>query len=281
VWLFEGLRAAGVQLDDTHTVEGEVQFPAETLGFRTGNRRDIGLLWAAALEAAGIPCALIPLEPEQGSGDFVIAFYLAVNQAGAGLLFNGLDRVLVIDGQAWLPLSMNAFNNGFMAAWDGGAEALNTVFAEGREAEFIMPENAWSIYPPALLPAQGSTAVRAGGGELAAVVDSVMRQYVSLEIQSQVEALQRQLAAAPSAALYNRLGILLIRSRQTADAKAAYERAASMGSVPAMTNRGNLALIEKDHAAAEQWFRQALAREPENPAALRGLQQAVAYREIR
>jgi hypothetical protein len=45
-----------------------------------------------------------------------------------------------------------------------------------------------------------------------------------------------------------------------------------MGSVPAMTNRGNLALIEKDYPAAERWFRQALTREPENQAALRGLE---------
>jgi hypothetical protein len=43
-------------------VEGggeEVQFPAETPGFRTGNRRDIGLLYAAALEASGISTAII------------------------------------------------------------------------------------------------------------------------------------------------------------------------------------------------------------------------------
>jgi tetratricopeptide (TPR) repeat protein len=83
---------------------------------------------------------------------------------------------------------------------------------------------------------------------------------------------QRQIAANPTAALYNRLGILLVRSGRTADGKAAYERAAGMGSVPAMTNRGNLALIEKDYAAGERWFRQALAREPENAAALRGLE---------
>jgi Flp pilus assembly protein TadD len=72
--------------------------------------------------------------------------------------------------------------------------------------------------------------------------------------------------------LYNRLGILLVRSGQTVDAKAAYERAAGMGSVPAMTNRGTLALIEKDYATAERWFAQALDREPENEAALRGIE---------
>jgi TPR repeat protein len=254
-------------VNDTHVGEGEVQFPAETLGFRTGNRRDIALLYAAALEASGISSAIIPLED-----DFIVACDLGVSEAGAGLLFNGLEKVLVIDGQVWIPLSMNTFNEGFIPAWDGGAKTLNETFAAGTEADFIMPENAWGIYPPVPLPAQGAAAIRVSGGDLAQTADRVIQQYIRREIQPQAEAVQRQIAANPSAVLYNRLGILLVRAGRAADAKAAYERAAGMGSVPAMTNRGNLALIEKDYAAAERWFRQALTREPENAAALRGLE---------
>ncbi|MDR2785400.1 MAG: hypothetical protein LBB83_05760 [Treponema sp.] len=274
VWLFEGLRAGGIRLDDTHTGEGEVQYPAETLGFRTGNRTDIGLLYAAALEASGISAALVPLD-----GDFVIACYLGINQAGAGLLFNGLDQLLVIDDQVWMPLSMNAFNDGFMAAWNGGVNALNGVFANGAGADFIMLENAWGIYPPVPLPAQGGTAIRTEGGDLARTADGIIRQYVAREIQPQVQKVQQQITANPTPALYNRLGILLIRSGRTTDGKAAYERAAGMGSVPAMTNRGNLALIEKDYPAAERWFVQALARDPENAAAKRGLDKIEEWRE--
>jgi tetratricopeptide (TPR) repeat protein len=267
VWLFEGLRAAGIKRNDTHTAANEVQYPADTLAFRTGNNVDIGLLYAAALEASGIPCALIPLED-----DFIISYYLGVSEAGAGLLFNGLDRVLVIDDQVWMPLSMNGFNEGFMAAWEKGVETLNEVFAGGKEADFIILENAWGVYPPAPLPAQGA-APAAAGGTLTEAAGRIIGQYIEQEIQPQVQAVQRQIAAAPTAALYNRLGILLIRSGRTTDAKAAYERAAGMGSVPAMTNRGNLALIEKDYAAAGRWFRGALERQPENRSALRGLEQ--------
>jgi Tfp pilus assembly protein PilF len=46
-----------------------------------------------------------------------------------------------------------------------------------------------------------------------------------------------------------------------------------MGSVPAMTNRGNMALNENDRAVAERWFRQALQAQPDNATALRGLEQ--------
>jgi hypothetical protein len=195
VWLFEGLRSAGIRLDDTHTGKGEVQFPSETLGFRTGNSTDIGLLYAAALEASGIPVAIIPLNAAADEGapphDFIAAYYLGVTEAGAGLLFNGLERVLVINGQVWMPLSMNAFNDGFTAAWDGGAETLNNVFTQGLEVNFIMLENAWRIYPPAPLPAQGDTSVRISEEDLGRTADRVIQQYIHQEIQPLVEALQQ------------------------------------------------------------------------------------------
>jgi hypothetical protein len=52
-----------------------------------------------------------------------------------------------------------------------------------------------------------------------------------------------------------------------------------MSCVPAMTNRGNLALIEQDYATAEQWFRQALSRDSKNQAALRGLERVISNEE--
>jgi tetratricopeptide (TPR) repeat protein len=279
LWLFEGLRVSGVRLDGAHTLQDEAQFPAETLGFRTGNARDIGLLYAAALEASGIPAALVPLGGASPEEDFIVACSLDINEAAAGLLFNGLDRLLVIDGRVWMPLSMNAFNEGFMAAWDGAVEALNRMFAGAGEVHFIVPENVWATYPPAPLPARGGAAVRLGEGDLADITEGILEQYISREIQPLAQNVRRQIAAGPTAALHNRLGILLVRSGRIAEAKAAYERAAGMGSVPAMTNRGNLALIEKEYPAAERWFRQALEREPENAAALRGLEKTVRSEE--
>jgi tetratricopeptide (TPR) repeat protein len=99
-----------------------------------------------------------------------------------------------------------------------------------------------------------------------------MQQYIDAEIMPIIRQVQSQISSNPTAALYNRLGILQARIGRVSDSKAAYERAAGMGSVPAMTNRGNLALIEKDYATAERWFRQALARDSKNGAALRGME---------
>jgi tetratricopeptide (TPR) repeat protein len=103
-------------------------------------------------------------------------------------------------------------------------------------------------------------------------VNAAMIQYIERELQPILALVQKQINTNPTAALYNREGILQARIGRIDESKAAYEHAAGMGSVPAMTNRGNLALIERDYATAEQWFRQALASDSENQAALRGLE---------
>jgi hypothetical protein len=286
VWLLEGLRAGGIKLGETFTGGNEapdpagdediaetsrnmdVQFPAETLSFRGGNSRDLALLFAGCLESVGIPAAFVQTE-----NDFLVAVSLNVSQSAAETLFNGTEKILVIDGMVWLPLSMSAFNEGFTAAWTNGVQVLNETFLEGKEADFVMVETAWADYPPAPLPEQGGRAVRTDADAATKAVNYAIQQYIDQEIQAVLRQVQAQVNTNPTAALYNRLGIVQARAGRVADGKASYERAAGMGSVPAMTNRGNLALIERDYTTAERWFRQALARDGENRAALRGLEQ--------
>ena len=265
IWLFEGLRAGEVKLGRTYSPADEVQFPAETLSYGTGGSRDLALLFAAGLESVGIASAFI-----QAGDDFLVGVSLDAGQSAAETLFNGSERILVINDNVWLPLSMAAFNEGFSAAWTQGAAVLRQSFAQEKAADFVMVEGAWASYPPAPLPALGGRIVHADAEATTREVNRALQAYIEQEINPIIN---RQTAAGNTAATQNRLGILYARAGRIADAKAAYERAAGMGSVPAMTNRGNLALIERDYTAAEYWFRQALERESQNSTALRGLEQ--------
>jgi hypothetical protein len=267
IWLLEGLRAGGVKTADTYTDETQTQFPAETLSYGTGTSRDLALLCAAALECVAIPAALVKTE-----NDFIVAFSLGVDKSAAETLFNGPDRILIINDEVWLPLSMNAFNNGFTAAWTQAVTVLNESFKAGNNVDFVMVEEAWVTYPPAPLPELGGRTVRTDTAVATNRVNSVMTQYIEQELPQVLAQIQRQINANPTMALYNRVGIVQARIGRIAEAKAAYERAAGMGSVPAMTNRANLALSERDYATAERWFRQALARDSQNREALQGLE---------
>jgi hypothetical protein len=270
IWIFEGLLAGSLRVKaGSPAAPAELQFPAETLGYRSGNPVDMGLLYAGALEAAGIRVAAVPL-----ADDFILAFSLNIGEAGAALLFNGSSRLLIINGELWLPLSMGTFNEGFSGAWAEGVKRLNAVFDSGEEANFIILEDAWASYPPAPLPALGIRFTPPLQTAVKAAADRALDRYAAEEIEPLLARVNAELKRTPAAALYNQLGILSIRMGRGADARAAYERAAGMGSAAGMTNLGSLALMEQDYAAAEKWFRLALEAAPDNLTAQRGLEKA-------
>ncbi|MDR2964248.1 MAG: hypothetical protein LBU88_00535 [Treponema sp.] len=273
IWLLEGLRASNISLGETYTDKTHVQFPAETLLFRTGSSRDLALLFASCLEGVGIPSAFIQTED-----DFLVAINLGIGQAAAETLFNGIERILIINDRVWLPLSMSAFNDGFIAAWTQGTAVLNETFTAGKDAEFVIVESAWAAFPPAPLPEMDRGVIRTDTEAAVNQVNRAVRMYIAQELNPMAQEMRRQMNTNSTASLYNRLGIVLIRSGHNKLGKDSYEIAAAMGSVPAMTNRGNLALIERDFAAAERWFRQALQNDNQNKAAIRGLERVISIR---
>jgi len=268
MWLLEGLRAGGIILGSTYADKDEVQFPAETLSYRSGGARDLAMLFAGCLESVGIQAAFVQMDK-----DFLVAVSLNADASAAETLFNGTGKILIINNRAWLPLSMAAFNEGFLSAWTRAVKVLNDNFNAGKEADFVIVEEAWAVYPPAPLPEQGGRIVRTDAGAAGKEVNRAIQQYITQEIQPVLAQVQTKAAASPTASLINRLAIVQVRAGKVAEGKANYEKAAGMGSVPAMTNRGNLALIEKDYAAAEKWFKLALTKDSKNSAALNGLEQ--------
>ena len=206
-----------------------------------------------------------------------MAVNLGVGQSGTESMFSSPERILLIDGNAWLPLSMDAFNEGFTAAWTKGAAVLKQNFAAGKEANFVVVGEAWAVYPPALLSGQEGNVVHMDTDAATREVNRAMQTYINQDILPLIQKLGSEQGAS-GAAGQNRMAILYARAGRISEAKASYERAAGMGSVPAMTNRGNLALAERDYPTAERFFRQALSRDSQNRAALRGIEQVEAKR---
>ncbi|MCL2805698.1 MAG: tetratricopeptide repeat protein [Treponema sp.] len=267
IWLYEGLRALGIRIGETHNLENEAQFPAETLIFGRGSSRDVALLFAASLESVGISSAFIKV-----GTDYIVAIDLNMTQAAAETMFSNSDRVLVIDNNCWLPVAMSSFDDGFMPSWMRGVVTLNHAFNQGDNVEFIITSDAWAVYPPAPIPELGTRAGRSNSEVILAEANQVIDQYIAQDIMPIIWMVEAQISRGPSAALYNRLGILLARAGRMNDAKVNYERAANMGLVAAMSNRGSLALTERDYNTAEFWFRRVLAADSRNVTALRGME---------
>ena len=226
-------------------------------------------MYAAALEASGISAAFIPIED-----DFIVAASLDLGGKAAETLFDGTGRILILDDVVWLPVSMASLESGFDAAWHKAIERLDGYFASGKTVEFTSLETAWGIFPPAPFPALGVRTTNPGAALVAFGAGEAMSQYIASEIVPLLEKQEDLVQANPQAAHYNRLGILLVRAGRVDEAVEAYSKAAGMGSVPAMTNLGSLALDANDYAAAERWFNRVLSMEPGNEPAKQGLQRA-------
>jgi tetratricopeptide (TPR) repeat protein len=283
--LFEGLLAAGFRCTPDVTTPyrefridpekvDSIQFPFETLRYRSGDVDDIGVLLAEALEAAGVHTAFISLED-----DFIVALSLNTTEAGASAFFNNNAKLVIAGDRAWMPLAMSAFNGGFINSWEAGAAAVDRHIKAGKDFNFVTLEDAWRSYPPLAPPSQGVRPPVPAEAAMNAAIDQALRRYTASELTPKITQINAQIQQGATGALYNQLGTAYLRCAMLREARDAFERAARLNYAPGMNNRGNLALMDKDLAAAERWFNQALAVDAENAAALRGLQQVKNQRD--
>jgi tetratricopeptide (TPR) repeat protein len=285
IHLFEGLRTGGIRASgDRQTPYAAfhkdaarvdyIQFPFQTLAYRSGDIDDLGLLYAAALESAGIQAALIPLE-----NDFLVAFSLGIDETAAKALFFNMDNVLVINDEVWLPLSFSAFREGFINCWYAGINGLNAAL-NTEDVNIVILRDAWTTYPPAAVSSQEAQLEKPLEVNVTRAVETDMQRYISAEFGPRILALREQLRSrGESASLYNQLGLLYVRSGMYAEAKTEYQRAAAMGSVPAMVNLGNIFSLERNFAEAAGWYRRALRADPANQAAASGLGRIITEEE--
>jgi len=275
IWLFEAVRqivgrGLSANTEARGRREGEAQFPSQTIAYGSGSPLDAALLYAACLQSVGISAAFIMLP----TGEIIAALDLGMSRddASAAALFDGPNKLLVVGNEVWLPAAISRLREGFTVAWQEAIRSVDSLNESGGNGEMIIIEEAWKTYPAAPFPSLGIRLVMPDSSAVNTAANAVVRAYINSEFAPKLRTVQQQIQRNPSASLYNQLGSLYLRSGQMAQAKGAYETAAGMGSVGAMVNRGNIALSENNIAAAERWFRQALAREPNNRGAARGIE---------
>jgi tetratricopeptide (TPR) repeat protein len=281
MYVLDGLKTGGVSNTKTTTTPyaqfhldtnqlDYIQYPFQTLSFRSGDLDDLGVLVAACFESVGIRSAVIPLKD-----DFVVAFSLGISAADAEDLFANTDNLLTIEDEVWIPLSMSVFREGFVNSWFVGVENLNAAFAAEDAVDVVVLSEAWKTYPAASITGTGARFAKPDQDATIRAVETDLLRYISNEFGPKIRAIQEDIKAKGATVQhYTSLGILYVRAGMYDDAKAAYERAASMGSVTAMVNIGNIFLLDKAYPEAISWFKKALEAQSDNKGAKSGLDRA-------
>ena len=94
-----------------------LQFPRQTLAFRSGDCDDLSVLYAALIEAVGVPAAFITTP-----GHIFVGVRLNTTEDEARRTFLFPDDLIYTDGgEVWLPVEVTALRGTFLEAWSLGA----------------------------------------------------------------------------------------------------------------------------------------------------------------
>lgn len=275
MYIFEGMRQAGIKYEaDSSTpydschldLEGldYIQYPYQTMLYKSGDKDDMGILIMSLLQSVGIQTGFIATED-----DFIVLFNTEIASRNIDNFFDGSDRLLVLeDDNAWIPLSMKTFGEGFINSWYKGIEEFMYVTEAEEEYSYVDISEAWTIYPPASFSSGENVGLETSEKQISEIVETDIARYITAEFGPQIAAVQnRILQEGASVTLYNQLGMLYVRAGMYSSAIPVYELSAKMGSIPAMNNLGNIASLQKKYDEAMSWYQKVLEVDPENKTA--------------
>jgi tetratricopeptide (TPR) repeat protein len=247
-----------------------LQFPIQTLQYKSGDCDDLSILYAAMLEAGGVQSAFITVP-----GHIYAAFALGMKPEQAALFFSRSEDLIIKDDTVWIPVEVTLVQDGFLRAWQIGAREWRDASAAG-QARFYPTHEAWKLFEPVAIFGTEQSIEPPNTDRLTQRYAAAMRAFVDREIGPRVDALTADAARAkqdprPS----NKLGVLYARYEVFDKAEQAFRASlAQKEYASAYANLGNVLMHKNDFTAALKAYQNALRLSPDAPNALAGLVRA-------
>ena len=229
-----------------------LKFPRQTLTFRAGDCADLSVLYASCLEAAGVETAFITIP-----GHILIAIDLGITAGEAKARAIDAGDLIERDGKVWLPIETTMRDSGFLEVWRKGADAWR-IASKNKVAALYPMHEAWKIYAPMGLPSDGTSVAQPPRDRVAAAFSKELARAVDAELGARVTtlgAMPRSGAAATKA--LNDRGVLYGRFARYDSAVRDFQDASTRGSVSALVNLGNIAMLRSDPSGAYGFFQRA------------------------
>jgi hypothetical protein len=237
-----------------------IQYPHQTLAYKSGDSDDLAVLYAAALESVGITTAFIPL-----ADDVCVAFPLSMSEAEARSTFIDPAVLIYRSGTPWIPVRLSRIREGFMAAWLGGAKAWNDSITAGSVPGFYPTDQAWMTFPPVGIPGVEAKVPKPSEDQVNLAFENAITRFITREIGPRVQKLLSDIdSGGGTPGRYNTLGVLYAKNGLYKEARDAFERAAAADYIHALTNLGNILYLEKNYESSILYFEKVLARQPDN-----------------
>ena len=158
---------------------------------------------------------------------------------------------------------MSAFEEGFTPSRKKGSEVLKSIMEdEEGDYEFIILEDAWSVYKPVVFNVASQNLPKPNDSDVSKQLETAINNYIRTDLNPIIDRLKESGNS-------NKLGVALVRAKRYSEAKAEFLKA---GTTSAMNNVANIYVIEQKYDEAKKMYERVLEQDPQNKTALSGLE---------
>lgn len=241
-----------------------LQFPQQTLEYKSGDCDDLSILTAALLESVGVETAFITVP-----GHIYVAFALAMKPDAARTAFLKPSELIFKEDKAWVPLEVTSISKGFVKAWEEGAKEWNENDAK-KLAVFTSIQQAWKKYEPVAFSTGTLTLTLPDDASLVKGYQDEVNAFINREIAERVIELNAEISKSQGKPEpLNKLGVLYARYGLSDLAQTQFTAALKKSEyLPALVNMGNLLYISGDPSKALEYYNRAYKQDSKNTTVL-------------
>ncbi|MGL1891799.1 MAG: hypothetical protein OCD02_09240 [Spirochaetaceae bacterium] len=253
-----------IELSENEKFLDFLQFPQQTLDYRTGDCDDLSILYSALLESVGIRTAFITIP-----GHIYMAFALDMDEKKAIKTFSQPNNLIIVDDEAWVPVEITMMKDDFLSAWKTGAKQWRENNPVGLAGMYKI-RDAWKTYSPTGF---ASTALDVNVPQTTEVLPNylkILNTFIKQEIGPRVIDLKKRIIASNNnPRVINSLGILYARYGLYDEASEQFNLAVKTDEyLPSLINLGNIAFLNKETEIARGYLERARVVRDDHPKVL-------------
>lgn len=247
------------QRGSTSEVVDYIQFPRDSMRFKTGDCDDLTVLFASLLQNIGINTALLDLKDH-----ILMMFNTEVPESDKNLITANSKLIVIRDGTVWIPVETTMYGKSFFDAWKFGAQEYYNSENSGKLT--VVPIlDAWDNFPPVTLEQTTWEPKLPSKNVIWPAFRQDINSINSVGVDSTIRELKGKLSSSPNdTESMNKLALLYVDKEDFSSAIQTLKKAIRIqpNTAKYYNNLGNIYLIQENNSVAEKMYKKAIALSP-------------------
>lgn len=158
-----------IEFREEKTAVDYIQFPQDTLYFRSGDCDDLVSLFSALMESVGVSTALVTVP-----GHIFMAFDTEVDPDNYREITSDKGLIFEMNDSVWVPVEVTMVGGSFVEAWNSGARQIQE-WQQKEALNVYETKEAWKLFEPVAVPDPGRQISVPSKEEISAMVDRDLR----------------------------------------------------------------------------------------------------------